>query len=107
MRTFTLLKRRLRLLYSHLAAFCSHLLSRFTTSTLSQSFTPCLIKMSFYIQEHIIPCQHIRQGKSSNKAEEHVLRMSVKQYTPTTNPTPSSGDITIIGAHANGFGKVG
>ena len=32
--------------------------------------------------------------------------MALKQYTPLTNLSPKDGDVTIIGAHANGFPKV-
>ncbi|KAL3962283.1 hypothetical protein ACCO45_003806 [Purpureocillium lilacinum] len=32
-------------------------------------------------------------------------RLAVKQYIPLDNPTPKPGDVTIIGAHANGFPK--
>jgi hypothetical protein len=38
--------------------------------------------------------------------QEDVLYLAVKQYTPLSNPNPQSGDVTIIGAHANGFPKV-
>lgn len=31
--------------------------------------------------------------------------MAVKQYIPKDNPNPRPGDVTIIGAHANGFPK--
>ncbi|KAK3112813.1 hypothetical protein LTR53_010524 [Teratosphaeriaceae sp. CCFEE 6253] len=36
---------------------------------------------------------------------ENDLRLRVKQYIPKTNTHPKSGDVTIIGAHANGFPK--
>lgn len=32
--------------------------------------------------------------------------MAVKQYIPLDNPNPQPGDVTILGAHANGFPKV-
>jgi hypothetical protein len=38
--------------------------------------------------------------------QEAVFRLAVKQYTPLDNLNPQPGDLTIIGAHANGFPKV-
>lgn len=38
--------------------------------------------------------------------QEAVFRLAVKQYTPLENLSPQPGDVTIIGAHANGFPKV-
>ncbi|KAF5662750.1 host-specific ak-toxin akt2 [Fusarium heterosporum] len=34
-----------------------------------------------------------------------VFMLAVKQYIPHDNPNPQPGDVTIIGAHANGFPK--
>jgi hypothetical protein len=61
--------------------------------------------MPFRIQKHIIPCQHIRQhdGPSTSVNEP---RLSVKQYSPSGNPIPAAGDVTIVAAHGNGFVKV-
>lgn len=57
--------------------------------------------------EHISPCQHIREYPRAIATEqEETLWLSVKQYVPIDNPNPKPGDITIIGAHANGFPKV-
>ena len=62
---------------------------------------------SFRVIEHVVPCQHIREyPHATADAQEEVLSLSVKQYIPLDNPHPSPGDITIIGAHANGFPKV-
>lgn len=61
----------------------------------------------FRIEEHIVPCQHIREyARATTGAQEEVLHLAVKQYTPLTNLDPVPGDVTIIGAHANGFPKV-
>lgn len=61
----------------------------------------------FRVQEHTVPCQHIRHYPHATKdSQETVLHLSVKQYTPLENLHPRPGDITIIGAHANGFPKV-
>ncbi|OJJ49363.1 hypothetical protein ASPZODRAFT_1465315 [Penicilliopsis zonata CBS 506.65] len=60
----------------------------------------------FRVVEHTIPCQHIREypGATAN-VQEDVLHLAVKQYIPLDNLDPQSGDVTIIGAHANGFPK--
>lgn len=61
----------------------------------------------FNIQEHIIPCQHIREyARATADKQEDVLHLAVKQYTPLDNVNPRAGDVTIIGGHANGFPKV-
>jgi hypothetical protein len=54
-----------------------------------------------------VPCQHIREYPRALAGEqEDVLQLAVKQYIPFDNLEPRSGDVTIIGAHANGFPKV-
>ncbi|KAJ5440973.1 hypothetical protein N7491_003379 [Penicillium cf. griseofulvum] len=60
----------------------------------------------FRIVEHVVPTQHIREypGATANDQEE-PLHLAVKQYIPLDNPNPQPGDITILGAHANGFPK--
>ncbi|EXJ85030.1 hypothetical protein A1O3_05705 [Capronia epimyces CBS 606.96] len=61
---------------------------------------------SFHIVEHTVPCQHIRQyPRALSGSQEDVLHLAVKQYIPKDNPNPQPGDVTIIGAHANGFPK--
>ncbi|KAF4503529.1 host-specific AK-toxin Akt2 [Fusarium agapanthi] len=37
--------------------------------------------------------------------DDGTPRLAVKQYVPHDNPDPQPGDVTIIGAHANGFPK--
>jgi pimeloyl-ACP methyl ester carboxylesterase len=60
----------------------------------------------FHVVEHIVEAQHIREfPRAVLDGEETVLKLHVKQYIPHDNPTPQAGDITIIGAHANGFPK--
>ncbi|KAI8965066.1 putative toxin biosynthesis protein [Daldinia sp. FL1419] len=60
----------------------------------------------FRITTHTIPSQHIREfPRATLSSQEDILCISVKQYTPLDNPTPQPGDITILGAHANGFPK--
>jgi hypothetical protein len=62
---------------------------------------------SFEVREHIIEASYIREypHATAHSAEE-TLRLAVKQYIPKGNGQPQHGDITIIGAHANGFVKV-
>lgn len=60
----------------------------------------------FHIKEHIIPSQHVREyPRATQRSQEDVLYISIKQYIPFDNPSPQPGDVTIIGAHANGFPK--
>jgi hypothetical protein len=61
----------------------------------------------FEIKEHTVEAQHIREyPRATANSQEDVLRLSVKQYIPKSNPHPIPGDVTIIAAHANGFVKV-
>ncbi|KAK2756523.1 hypothetical protein FQN54_005416 [Arachnomyces sp. PD_36] len=60
----------------------------------------------FRIVEHVTPCQHIREyPRATAEEQETPFQLSVKQYIPLDNPNPERGDITILGAHANGFPK--
>ncbi len=61
----------------------------------------------FHVKEHVIPTSHIREfARATSLSQDEELVQHVKQYTPKDNPNPHKGDITIIGAHANGFPKV-
>ncbi|RMZ85799.1 hypothetical protein DV737_g382, partial [Chaetothyriales sp. CBS 132003] len=60
----------------------------------------------FHVVQHRVPAQHIREyPRALLDDQEAVLYLHVKQYIPTDNPDPQPGDVTIIGAHANGFPK--
>ncbi|KAI1380309.1 putative toxin biosynthesis protein [Hypoxylon crocopeplum] len=60
----------------------------------------------FHVKDHVIPSQHVREYPCATaSSQEDVLYISIKQYIPIDNPNPQPGDITIIGAHANGFPK--
>ncbi|QDS74311.1 hypothetical protein FKW77_003972 [Venturia effusa] len=60
----------------------------------------------FKVQEHTLPCQHIRgYPHATLHSQEEVLHLAIKQYTPLDNLKPKPGDVTIIGGHANGFPK--
>ncbi|KAB5566821.1 Alpha/beta hydrolase family-domain-containing protein [Coniochaeta sp. 2T2.1] len=61
---------------------------------------------AFTVKEHTVEAQHIREYPNATAhSQEEVLHLVVKQYIPKSNPSPRPGDITIIGAHANGFPK--
>jgi hypothetical protein len=61
----------------------------------------------FQIKEHTLECQHIREyARATANSQEEVLHLAIKQYIPLDNQQPQPGDLTIIGAHANGFPKV-
>lgn len=60
----------------------------------------------FRIVEHRIPCSYVREFPGALAGvQEDLLHLAVKQYIPLENPSPKPGDVTIIGAHANGFPK--
>ncbi|KAF7860846.1 hypothetical protein EAF04_008364 [Stromatinia cepivora] len=60
----------------------------------------------FEIKEHTLECQHIREyPRATSNTQEDVLHLAIKQYIPKDNPHPQPGDVTIIGAHANGYPK--
>lgn len=61
----------------------------------------------FQIDSHQLSCQHIREYPGATTDDQStVLQLAIKEYRPRDNLIPSNGDITIIGAHANGFPKV-
>ncbi len=71
-----------------------------------QALLPLAMSSVFEIREHTIECQHIRQyARATAHSQEDVLHLAVKQYIPLDNQNPKEGDITIIGACANGFPK--
>lgn len=60
----------------------------------------------FKVIEHTIPAQHIREWpRATAVSQEHALQLCIKQYRPIDNPEPQPGDVTVIGAHGNGFPK--
>ncbi|KAK2002319.1 alpha/beta-hydrolase [Colletotrichum falcatum] len=60
----------------------------------------------FHVKEHILDGSHIREfPRALARSQEDVLKLAVKEYIPKDNPNPKPGDVTIIGAHANGFPK--
>ncbi|KAF4344099.1 host-specific ak-toxin akt2 [Fusarium beomiforme] len=69
--------------------------------------TRCLTTPSRYqVVEHTVNCSHTRDYlASSAHGDDDKPKLSVKQYIPHDNHNPQPGDVTIIGAHANGFPK--
>nr|POE47526.1 abhydrolase domain-containing protein mpah [Quercus suber] len=60
----------------------------------------------FEIQEHTLPTCHIREYPHATiEDQEDVLHLAIKQYTPIEK-FKASQEVTVIGAHANGFPKV-
>lgn len=73
------------------------LLSQISVRTVSQ----------FKVVEHTISCAHTREYAAATAfGDDDRPRLVVKQYIPLGNLNPLVGDVTIIGAHANGFPKV-
>jgi hypothetical protein len=61
----------------------------------------------FIIRDHLVPGQHIREyARATSTSQTEVLKLAVKEYVPRDNIEPREGDVTVIGAHANGFPKV-
>ncbi|KAK4233047.1 peroxisomal membrane protein LPX1 [Achaetomium macrosporum] len=60
----------------------------------------------YRVVEHTIKCHHSREYVTATvNGDADKPRLAVKQYLPLDNPNPQPGDVTIIGAHANGFPK--
>ncbi|KAG5951897.1 hypothetical protein E4U53_002053 [Claviceps sorghi] len=60
----------------------------------------------FTVAEHVIPGAHVREyARATADNQDAPLKLHVKQYTPRDNPSPRKGDVTIVGAHGNGFPK--
>lgn len=61
----------------------------------------------FQVKEHIVPSQHVREyPRATYTSQDEALFIVVKQYIPRDNLNPSTGDISIVSAHANGIPKV-
>lgn len=66
-------------------------------------YTPAL----FDVKEHTINASYIREyARATSTSQSDTLVQHVKQYIPKSNQNPQKGDVTLIGAHANGFPKV-
>lgn len=62
---------------------------------------------AFDVIEHTAVASHIREfPRATAESQDETLRLAVKQYVPKDNRRPRKGDLTVIGAHANGFPKV-
>ena len=61
----------------------------------------------YSVHEHTVPCSFIRgYARTTADGTDDQLQLAVKQYVPLDNTHPQPGDVTLIGAHANGFPKV-
>lgn len=57
--------------------------------------------------QHTVNCAHSREYIAATaNGDLDRPKLSVAQYIPLDNSNPQPGDVTIIGAHANGFPKV-
>lgn len=76
-------------------------------SHLSTQLSPSAAMASvFNIAQHVIEASHIREyARATSHSQDEKLHLHVKQYIPKDNLVPRKGDVTIIGAHANGFPK--
>ncbi|KAL7810165.1 alpha/beta-hydrolase [Trichoderma gracile] len=73
---------------------------------MASSSSPSPSSGAFDIREHTIQASHIREyPRATAISQDEPLLLHVKQYTPKHGGPPRKGDITIIGAHANGFPK--
>ncbi|UKZ76652.1 hypothetical protein TrVFT333_004360 [Trichoderma virens FT-333] len=60
----------------------------------------------FDVREHTIQASHIREyPRATAVSQDEPFLLHVKQYSPKNGGPPRKGDITIVGAHANGFPK--
>jgi len=61
----------------------------------------------FQVDDFELEGQHIREyaGATAHRQED-ISRLAIKRYTPLSNLNASSGDITVIAAHANGVSVV-
>lgn len=78
-------------------------------STIKSRFShlPLARHMShFTVHSHTTRTQHTRDRPAGAERGRHNdLRLHVNQYIPEDNNSPKAGDVTLIGAHANGFPK--
>lgn len=65
-----------------------------------------MVSSLFRVVDHTVECQHVREyPRATLSGDDEILHLAVKQYIPKDNPNPQPGDVTILGAHANGFPK--
>lgn len=60
---------------------------------------------NFRITEHQIPGSFIRQHRRATINKNDTVRLAVKEYRNENSPSGGHNEISIIGAHANGFPK--
>lgn len=78
------------------------LMSQMTTRTMATGTSS-----PWRVVQHTVSCAHTREYVGATlHGDADKPKLSVKQYIPLDNTDPKPGDVTIIGAHANGFPKV-
>ncbi|KAF4459401.1 toxin biosynthesis [Fusarium albosuccineum] len=78
------------------------------TLFIQRNIPATLIRMSssYRMVQHTVNCCHTRDHVAATAhGDADRPKLSVKQYIPIDNPDPHPGDVTVIGAHANGFPK--
>ncbi|RDA85270.1 hypothetical protein CP532_2356, partial [Ophiocordyceps camponoti-leonardi (nom. inval.)] len=85
------------------------LTARFASSCRPAGLSSRFSRMSsslFRQLQHTVNAAHTREYPGGTVGGDDARPLlSVKQYVPLDNPDPQPGDVTIIGAHANGFSK--
>lgn len=75
-------------------------------SAIVDKSTATMSAQYFRVEDHTVPGQHIRHYPHATAlTQQDELQLAIKRYTPLDNLQPQPGDITIIAAHACGFGK--
>ncbi|KAK9468931.1 alpha/beta-hydrolase [Lipomyces arxii] len=59
----------------------------------------------FVIESRLFTAVHPRSDKRAVQHPQDKLQVAGKIYTPRNNLIPTQGDVTLVAAHANGFGK--
>ncbi|KAF5013566.1 hypothetical protein FDECE_426 [Fusarium decemcellulare] len=80
----------------------------FSTLFIQRNIPATLTRMSssYRVVQHTVNCCHTRDHVAATAhGDADTPKLSVKQYIPIDNPDPQPGDVTVIGAHANGFPK--
>lgn len=81
---------------------------RTVSSRFYNTKSPAISSPCFKVKEHVLPCQYIREYPGATlHDQEDPLELHINQYTPLDKSAHRPGALTIIGAHANGFPKVG
>jgi len=61
---------------------------------------------NFIVETLVFPGVYPRGNRRCTQSPADRLEVVVNRYTPRNNPSPKTGDVTLILLHANGFHKV-